>query len=174
MWFKFPSAIAAASCVLASLQSRPMQQPPSSLQPPAKNKASVRISHEARRVTSCTPIKKDPQVGCRPKFAPANTGTALTLHPLGAPDRKGEDTRRGAQITFPERLGRQEHRLRLGAGGWQLDWPPHAAKTFAVRGGEALDIALRTTHGSCRRQAATCAHSSDGTLHAVTFPTAPR
>lgn len=175
MVFKVSHAVVASMLGLLPVlwlhQPRSTQLPPSSLRPPPKDKVSVKISHEARRALSCSAVKKDGQVSCRTQYVPADSRTALTLSPLpgGAKDK---DERRGAHIRFPAHVGRQEHRLRVGAGRWQLDWPPHDSRTFSLRAGDALEIVLRTTTGSCKTRGSSCALLPDGVTRSVTTPTA--
>jgi hypothetical protein len=167
MFFKLSRAIVATTlCVLPLpwLQAR-AGRPPSSLQPPPKNKVSLKISHEARRLVACSTVKS--QLSCRAKYVPADSRTALTFSPLPA-GTKDKDERRGAHIRFPARISRQEHRLRVGAGRWQLDWPPHEAKVFSLGAGDALEIALRTTLGSCQTRGASCTLLPDEVARSVT------
>lgn len=169
MFFKLSRAIAATTLgVLPLLWLQPRAAlPPSSLQPPPNDKVSVKISHEARRVVACSTVKKDSQLSCRAKYAPVDSSTALTFSPLPA-GTKHKAERRGAHIRFPARIGRQEHRLRVGAGRWQLDWPPHETKVFSLAAGDALEIALRTTLGSCQTRGASCTLLRDEVARSVT------
>ena len=174
MLFKLSRAIVAATLGVLPvlwLQPRSAQLPPSSLRPPPTNKVSVLVSHEARRAVACSAVKKDGQLSCRAKYAPADSRTTVTFSPLpnGA---KEKDERRGAHIRFPARVGRQEHRLRVGAGRWQLDWAAHETRTFSLRAGDALEIALRTTAGSCQLRRASCKLVPDDMARSVTTPAA--
>lgn len=174
MFFRLCRAIVATTLGVLPvlwLQPRSAQLPPTSLRPPPKNKVSVKISHDARRAVSCSAVKKDGPLSCRAKYVPADSQTTLTLSPLPA-GTKGKDDRRGAHIRFPARVGRQEHRLRVGAGRWQLDWPPHESRTFSLGVGDALEIALRTTSGRCQTRGASCTLLPDEIARSVTTPAA--
>jgi hypothetical protein len=164
------AAVVATFGVLPLLWLQPRSaQPSSSLRPPPKDKVSVKISHEARRALSCSAVRKDGQLSCRAKYAAADSRTSLTWSPVLVGSK---DHRRGAHVRFPERIGRQEHRLRVGAGGWQLDWPPHESRTFSLRAGDALEIALRTTLGKCQTRGASCALLPEEVARSVTTPSA--
>jgi hypothetical protein len=159
--------------ILAAIVGMPLvsaagQEPPSSLEP--MRRGTVSLSHEANRVTACTPKVAEQKLTCVSTRQAADSTTTLTLKPVAGEDVTNKDRREAQQIALPKESG-QVQKLELGVGIWEIEWPGRVEKDrFFVAENDEFAVKLRTEIGTCKKVKDECRLKSDQTQLEVKIP----
>jgi len=157
-----------AVIVATPLVSAAGQEPPSSLEP--LRHGTVNLSHEANRVTACTPKVDHQKLSCTATRQAIDSTTAVTLKPVAGGDVATKDRREAQQVSLPKEGG-QLQKLELAVGVWEIDWPGRNERDrFYVAENDEFAIKLRTDVGSCKKVKDECKLKTDQTQLVVNIP----
>lgn len=142
---------------------------------PPPTQGTIRISHEAKRVTECRKGAADAAGESVPTCEPAKTepqksGAQVKLKAIAPVGKAG--LLKPIEVKFEDSVGKKTENVLLTPGSWELSWTGRGLlkDRFRVAPGDQFEIILETQRGVCSLVGERCALEAEKLRQSVEIP----